>query len=109
MIMNKLRFQKNCWLEENKKFVRYRSQDRPLSSVLVGGKTPGEACHPLTRGAMDKIDVEISSDRARQQGLDVIVIVGITFRSWVKNSRHPTTGRAPSAKHTFMTNSPDSW
>ena len=89
--------------------MRHCSQDRPLSSVLVGGKTPGEACHPLTRGAMDKIDVEISSDRARQQGLDVIVIVGITFRSWVKNSRHPSTGRAPSAEHAFMTNSLDSW
>ena len=108
--MNKLRFPKIiCWFEETKKFVRHHSQDRPLSSVLVGGKTPGEACHPLTRGAMDKIDVEISSDRARQQGLDVIVIVGITFRSWVKNSRHPSTVRAPSAEHAFMTNSLDSW
>ena len=108
--MNKLRFPKIiCWFEETKKFVRHHSQDRPLSSVLVGGKTPGEACHPLTRGAMDKIDVEISSDRARQQGLDVIVIVGITFRSWVKNSRHPSTGRAPSEEHAFMTNSLDSW
>ena len=106
--MNRQRFLK-IWFEETKKFVRHRSQDRPLSSVLVGGKTPGEACHPLTRGAMDKIDVEISSDRARQQGLDVIVIVGITFRSWVKNSRHPSMGRAPSEEHAFMTNSLDSW
>ena len=109
MIMNKLGFKKICWFWESEEFVRHHSQDRPLSSVLVGGKTPGEACHPLTRGAMDKIDVEISSDRARQQGLDVIVIVGITFRSWVKNSRHPSTVQAPSEEHAFMTNSLDSW
>ena len=76
--------------------MRHHSQDRPLSSVLVGGKTPGEACHPLTRGAMDKIDVEISSDRARQQGLDVIVIVGITFRSLPgKYDPRPATSLSP--------------